>query len=45
MYPLSPTYAATTLPIQVKEETTWRCPPQEVKYTLYAIEAKNQNTG
>lgn len=42
MYPLSPTCATTTLLIQIKEETTWGYPPEEVKNALCAVEANDQ---
>lgn len=42
MYPLSPTCAITTLLIQIKEETTWGYPPEEVKNALCAVKANDQ---
>lgn len=42
MSPPSPTGATTTLPTQVKEETTWGYPPEEVKNALCAVEANDQ---
>lgn len=42
MYPPSPTGTTTTLPIQIKEETTWGHLPEDGKNALCAVEANDQ---
>lgn len=42
MFPPSPTGNTTTLPLQIKEETTWGYPPEEVKNALCAAKANDQ---
>lgn len=46
MYPPSPTGTTTVQinfnSIQIKEETTWGYPPEEVKKALCAVEANDQ---